>query len=208
MGIISGSASFTRYWAPGALPENFLEALSAQVARYAFRPMDDTSVDERAAGWVNIMDMFDNRFAGMEFLKEPYVAMALRIDERKIPSTALKQHTMEAEEKIKADEELPYIDKQRRSDIKEAVRLRLLKRAIPDSKVYDMLWNYTTGVVLFGSVNAKICDRFRERFYQTFDIHLEAVCPYTLAQHLAHQQGTPADPLDALTPWHFSEETQ
>jgi hypothetical protein len=91
MGLMHGSAGFTRYMAEGTLPQNFMEGLSENMARYAFRDLDDKSMDERSAGWVNIMDMFDNRFAGIEFLKEPYIAMSLRIDERKIPPTALKQ---------------------------------------------------------------------------------------------------------------------
>ncbi|MFO7985864.1 MAG: recombination-associated protein RdgC [Desulfatiglandaceae bacterium] len=207
MGIISGSGSFTRYMTKGPLPEDFLEDLSFKVGRRAFRHLDEKSVDERSAGWVNIMDMFDNRFEGLEFLKEPYVAMTLRIDERKIPSTAVKQYCIEAEEKIKAEEELEYLPKQRRLDIKEAVRLRLLKRAIPVSKTYDMIWNYTTGLVIFGSLNAKVCDEFAEIFLQTFDIHLEAVCPHFLAQNRVQQTHVSADRLDQLTPWHFAEET-
>jgi len=88
MGLMHGSASFTRYMADKALPQNFMEGLSESVARYAFRELDEKSVDERSAGWVNIMDMFDNRFAGIEFLKEPYIAVSLRIDERKIRGTS------------------------------------------------------------------------------------------------------------------------
>ena len=68
-----------------------LEGLTERIARFSFRRLDEHSPAERSAGWVNIMDMFDTRFAGAEFLKEPYIAMSLRIDERKIPSTALKQ---------------------------------------------------------------------------------------------------------------------
>ncbi len=101
MGLISGSGSFTRYFAEGTLPESFLESLSEKIARYSFRVLDEKSIAERSAGWVNIMDIFDNRFAGLEFLKEPYIAMSLRVDERKIPSTALKRYCLEVEEKIK-----------------------------------------------------------------------------------------------------------
>jgi DNA recombination-dependent growth factor C len=139
MGLISGSGSFTRYLADGTLSENFLESLSEKIARYSFRGLDEKSINERSVGWVNIMDMFDNRFAGLEFLKEPYIAISLRVDERKIPSTALKQYCLEAEEKIKEAENLEYLPKRRRSDIREGVRLRLLKRAIPVSRTYDMI---------------------------------------------------------------------
>ena len=148
MGLISGSGSFTRYQVKGKPAENFLEGLADKIGRHAFRNLTEDSTQERSAGWVNAMDMFDNRFLELEFLKEPYVAMSLRVDERKIPATALKQYSLEAEERIKVTENLDFLPKRRRADIKEGVKLRLLKRAIPGSKVYDMIWNYSTGNII------------------------------------------------------------
>jgi DNA recombination-dependent growth factor C len=206
MGIISRSGSFTRYTATTSLPEDFLENLQAAVSRYAFKNLGESSVDERSAGWVNIMDMFDNRFAGIDFLKEPYVAMSLRIDERKIPPTALKQHCLEAEARIMEAEDLEYLHKRRRSEIKEGVRLGLLKRAIPVSRSYDMIWNTATGQVIFGCVTPKICDEFTEIFRQTFDIPLEAICPYTLAQGVLEAEKTAHDPLEAMAPMTLQRE--
>lgn len=208
MGIISRSGSFTRYRTTASPPEDFLENLHAAVSRYAFRNLDEKSVDERSAGWVNIMDMFDNRFAGIEFLKEPYVAVSLRIDERKIPPTALKQHCLEAEARIMEAEDLEYLHKRRRSEIKDSVRLLLLKRAIPVSKSYDMIWNTVTGRVIFGCVTPKICDEFTEIFRQTFDIPLEPVCPYTLAQGMLEAESAASDPLETMAPTTFLREDQ
>ena len=206
MGLISGSGSFTRYLADGALPENFMEVLSEKIARYSFRNLDEKSIDERSMGWVNVMDIFDNRFAGLEFLKEPYITMSLRVDERKIPSTALKQYCLEAEEKIKKEENLDYLPKRRRSDIKDGVRLHLLKRAIPVSSCYDMIWNYSTGLVIFGCTTTRLCDEFMEFFLQNFDIQLQAICPYTLASGFLEKEGISPDLLDGLAPSNSSEE--
>ena len=206
MGLISRSGSFTRYLADGTLPEEFMGILSEKVARYSFRVLDEKSIDERSVGWVNIMDIFDNRFAGLEFLKEPYITMALRVDERKVPATALKQYCLEAEENIKKEENLEYLPKSRRSDIKDGVRLRLMKRAIPVSKTYDMIWNYSTSLVVFGCTANRLCDEFMEIFLQTFDIQLQAFYPYTLAGRFLEKEGTPAELLDGLNPMNFSQE--
>jgi len=206
MGLISGSVSLTRYLAGGDLPKSFMEGLSEKIGRYAFRKLDEKSIDERSAGWVNIMDMFDNRFAGIEFLKEPYIAMSLRVDERKIPSTALKQHCLEAEEKVKEYEKLEYLPKGRRLEIKEGIRLSLLKRAIPVSRNYDMIWNYTTGLILFGCTSKKLCDEFTEIFSKTFDIELQAICPYTLAGRFLEKEGAATGLIDTLSPSDFSKE--
>jgi DNA recombination-dependent growth factor C len=206
MGLMHGSASFTRYMAEGTLPQNFMEGLSENMARYAFRDLDDKSMDERSAGWVNIMDMFDNRFAGIEFLKEPYIAMSLRIDERKIPPTALKQYSRQAEEEIREEENLEFLPKSRRADIKEAVRLRLLKRAIPVARIYDMIWNTATGLVVFGCTSARVCDEFMHRFLQTFNLQLQAICPYTLGELYLEKEGASLNLLDGLGPCRFQED--
>ena len=206
MGLISGSGSFTRYIADGALPENFMEDLSEQICRHAFRNLDEKSIDERSVGWVNVMDMFDNRFAGFEFLKEPYITMSFRVDERKIPATALKQYCLESEETIKKDENLEYLPKTRRSDIKDGVRLRLLKRAIPVSSCYDVIWNYSTGLIIFGCTTNRLCDEFAEFFLKTFGIRLQAICPYTLASRFLEKEGASPDLLDGLSPSHYSAE--
>lgn len=206
MGIITRSGSFTRYLTTITLPEDFLENLQAMIARYAFRDLDERSVDERSSGWVNILDMFDNQFPGMDFLKEPYVAMSLRIDERKIPPTALRQHTLQAETRIMEEEQLEYLPRRRRSEIKDAVRIRLLKRAIPVSKTHDMIWNTRTGQVIFGCVSPKTCDEFIELFRQTFDMDIQAVCPYTLAEALLKTEGSASDPLEELSPMAYAKE--
>jgi DNA recombination-dependent growth factor C len=200
MGLISGSGSFTRYRVKGEPPADFLEGLSERIGRHVFRNLSEDSTQERSAGWVNVMDMFDSRFSELEFLKEPYIAMSMRVDERRIPATALKQYCLEAEERIKTAEEIDFIPKRRRADIKEGVKLRLLKRAIPGSRVYDMVWNYSTGTVVFGCTNTKLCDEFQELFLKTFEFHLLAMCPYTLGIGFVEKMGESPEIIDGLRP--------
>ena len=198
MGLISGSASLTRYWLDGTLPSNFMEELPKKIARYTFRNLEENSFEERSVGWVNIMDILDNRFTAMEYLKEPFIAMSFRIDKRKVPKTALKQYCLEAEEKIKELEHLEFLPKTIRQEIKEDAQNRLLKRAIPDSKAYDVIWDINSGIVIFGGVNNKLCDEFSEFFLKTFDLHLHPIFPYALACRLLEKEGASTDVLDGL----------
>ncbi len=204
MGLISGSGSFTRYWVDGDLPPNFMEELPQKIARYTFRNLGENSFEERSLGWVNIMDIIDNRFTAMEYFKAPFIAMSLRIDKRKVPQTALKQYCLEAEEKVKELEKLEFLPKIIRKEIKEDARNRLLKRAIPVSKAYDMIWNMDSGIVIFGGVNNKLCDEFSEYFLKTFDIHLQPIFPYALACRMLEKEGTSTDDLDGLPLFNFS----
>ena len=198
MGLISGSGSFTRYWVDVTLSEGFMEDLPKKIARYAFKNLEENSFDERSIGWVNIMDILDNRFRAMEYLKEPFIAMSFRVDKRKIPQTALKQYCQEAEEKIKELEQVEFLPKMVRQEIKEDARNRLLKRAIPVSNVYDMIWNIQKGMVIFGSINNKLCDEFAEFFLKTFELQLQPIFPYAMACRFLEKEGIPVDTLNGL----------
>jgi DNA recombination-dependent growth factor C len=200
MGLIYGSGSFTRYTVDGPIPENYLEDFPGRISRFAFRNIDQASEQERSAGWVNIMDMFDNRFGAMEFLKEPCIAVAWRVDVRKVPSHALKQYCREAEEKLKDSEGLEFLSKKRRQEIKEGVKAELIRRAIPRSKTCDMIWNLHTSVVLFGSVSSSVGDEFTEFFLQCFGLRLKAVFPYSIASRILEQEGMDPALLEELRP--------
>ena len=63
MSLIYGTGSFTRFKVDGDPREDYLETFPKSIARYAFRNLDETSDEERSAGWVNIRDMFDSEFA-------------------------------------------------------------------------------------------------------------------------------------------------
>jgi DNA recombination-dependent growth factor C len=200
MGLLYGSGSFTRYRVDGPVPEDYLEDFPGRIARFAFRTIDETSEQERSAGWVNIMDTFDSRFRSMEFLKEPCLAMAWRMDVRRVPSKTLKQYCRETEEKIKEAEEMEFLPKKRRQEIRDAVKAALIKRAIPRSNTYDMIWNLPTSMVLFGSISAKVGDEFTEFFLQCFGLHLKAVFPYSMALRILEKEEMDPALLDDLRP--------
>jgi DNA recombination-dependent growth factor C len=200
MGLIYGSGSFTRFMVDGAAPDDYLEDYPKRISRFAFRNIDQASESERSVGWVDIMDMFDSRFRAMEFLREPCIAMSWRVDTRKVPSKALKQYCREAEEKIKEKEGVEFLPKERRREIKESVRLELLKRVLPRSRTFDMIWNLHTSVLLFGSTNKNLSDEFAEFFLQCFGLHLKVVFPYSMAARILRKEEMDPELLDGLFP--------
>jgi len=207
MGLIMGTGSLTRFVVGGPIPEDYLGMLPQRIAPYAFRNLDEASDQERSVGWVNIMDMFDSGFPGMGYLKEPYIAMSWRVDVRRVPAKALKQYCREAEQKVKTLEELAYLSKSRREEIRKTVRGRLLKRAIPSSQTYDMIWNLNSGVVIFGATSTKLCDEFTEFFLNCFGLHLKSVFPHFTAARILEDQGKEQELLDELR-YSLIEETK
>ena len=208
MGLIKGSGGFTRFTVNGAPPPDYLEKYTEQISHFAFTTLDEYSDEERATGWVNIMNIFDCQFLDRNFFKHPYITLTWRLDIRKVPQKALNQHCFEAEEEIKHEEDIEFLHKKHRKEIKEMMWRKLLKRAIPNSYTYDMVWNLESSTVIFGGTGDKVCDEFSECFTKTFDLTLSPVFPYSLAFSLLEKEMLNTGLLDALRPIDFIGEAQ
>lgn len=184
MGFISSSASFTRYWVKGQLPADYREKYAEEIRRYAFREIEEDSDIERAAGWVNIMNVMDSKFYGEEFFKGEFIALSLRVDTRRVPPQVLKNFCTKAEGERKAALGKDFLSKAERQDTRDMVKAQLLKRAIPNTRTFDMIWDIKSNQLLFSSTNDSICLEFFELYKKTFGLNLEQLFPYSLAQSI------------------------
>ena len=179
MGFLSASASFSRYRLTEPAPDQTIRELHQRLKDHAFRDIDHTA-DERSWGWVSFEDMLDHRFGVAPPEKGEYAAFSLRLDTRRIPPAVLKKHYTLAlnQELAKAKEEgRKFVSKERKRELRENVQLALLSRTLPIPAVFDVAWNVSSGVVLFGSTRPKVQDLFTAHFTQTFDLHLELMTP-------------------------------
>ena len=206
MGLIKGTANLTRFKVEGHPPEDMREKYPDKINRFAFRKLDDNSDQEQSSGWANIMDIFDSRFTWNEFSLEPYIALCWRIDKKSVPAKALQQYCMEAEEEIMKIENLEKLPKQKRKEIRDIVYSKLLRRAIPRTNTYDMVWDLNSSIVIFGGTAPKLCDAFSELFFKTFDLNLKTVFPYSLAYDFLEKEGIETALLDGLKPITFKKE--
>ncbi|MEW6378568.1 MAG: recombination-associated protein RdgC [bacterium] len=184
MGFISSSASFTRYRVKDQLPADYRQRYAEEIRRYAFREMEEESDLERSLGWVNIMNVMDNEFPGEEFFKGEFIALSLRIDTRRVPAQVLKNFCRKAEEEIKSEQGKDFLSKAQRQEIRDVVKLQLLKRAIPNTRSFDMIWDIVAGQLFFSSTNEGVCLEFLELYKKTFGLGLEQMFPYGLAQSI------------------------
>lgn len=175
MSILSRSCSLSQYTTSTDLPNDFLSEVVNKVRKNAFLEIEEDSIKERSIGWVDLYNMLDNEFETVNFLKEPFIALSMRVDKKNVPASVIKRNALMMERQIKEDEEIEFIPVKRRKDIKEAVRRKLLLNAIPVTQTYDMVWNYTTGHILFTHTNEKICDEFQELFYETFGVRTNLI---------------------------------
>jgi len=192
MGLLTNSASFVRFSVEGDVPANFWDFAAERITRYAFRDIDD-NYDERSIGWVSCLNMFDNEFTYASYAAGDYLVLSLRIDERKVPAAALKKFTLKEEERIKRERQIPRLSRDHRHEIKENMRLMLLKKAVPVPAVFDMAWSLSDNTVLLFSTSQKAIDSLEEFFKESFDLHLMLQIPYLSAGHLL-----PPDQVDRL----------
>ena len=206
MGLLRGAAGFTRFFVEGSLSGNYLEEFVEKIGRFSFRNLHESSDEERSTGWVNIMDMFDTSFDDKGFFMHPYIALSWRVDVRTVPRNALKQNCLEAEKKIMMDENLEYLPREKRKELKDFLRHQLLKRAIPRTNTYDVIWNLNTSLMIFGSTGNKLCDKFAEFFSKTFDLTLSPIFPYALAYRNMEKDGLEPKLLDTIRSSNFTGE--
>ncbi|TVM05743.1 hypothetical protein DPQ33_19590, partial [Oceanidesulfovibrio indonesiensis] len=133
-----------------------------------------------------------------------YLAFALRLDTRRVSPAVFKKYTllaMEEAEKQAKEEGRKYLSRERKKEIKEQVRIKLMARAMPVPAVFDVVWNTTSHTIYLASTNNKVRELFNNHFTDTFELHLEPVTPYFQALRLLGEEAQPA--IDAVEPARF-----
>lgn len=197
MGLLSRSASYVRYAVEGDLPENFWEFAAERIALHSFRDIDDGH-EERSVGWVSVLNMFDSSFAYASYAAGDHIVLSLRMDERKVAPRVLNKFCLKEEERLKKERQVPKLSRSHRLDIKENMRLMLMKRAVPVPAVYDLCWNLAESTLLFFSTSRKAQELLEEFFKETFGLGLLLQVPYLTAERLLAAEG--AEPLADLEP--------
>lgn len=198
MSFLKTSTSFSRFRIIDDVPSDLWSAIPEKLRQFAFLDIDDIA-EERAFGWTNFDDMLDTEWKLSPPEKADYLTFSLRIDTRRIPPAVLRKHTRialrEEEARIK---ELgkKFIPRERKKEIGEQVKLRLMGRFLPVPAEFHVVWNTHTGRVYFASTQTKMIELFLDLFTRSFDLRLEQLVPYSLALSLLGEQYS--DKLDAV----------
>ena len=186
MGFISSSASFTRFRIIEPVPDSLWPEIPSRLHKYGFKDIDHNA-DERSFGWVCFDDMLDPEWKTAPPEKGGYLAFALRLDTRRIAPAVFKKHFRLAREK--AEQEIreqgrKYLSRDRKKEISEQVRLKLMARSLPIPAVFDVAWNIQRNTIYLGSTRSKVQEMFVQEFIRAFDLHLEPMTPYTMALNI------------------------
>lgn len=183
MGFLSAGCTFTRFRLTDPVPSELWTQIPDKLRQFAFHDIDDIP-EERAWGWTNFDDMLDTAWRVSPPEKGAYLSFAFRLDTRRIPPSVLKKHTLMAvrEEEARIREQgKKFISRERRNELRDQVRLRLMGRFLPIPAVFDVIWNPDGNTVWLASAQSKLIDLFMNHFTLSFDLHLEPLTPYALA---------------------------
>ena len=183
MGLLSRTSTFVRYSVEGQLPEKFWDFAAERIAQFSFKDIDDT-FDEYSIGWVAVDNMFDSDFAHASYAVGDLVVLSLRIDERKVSPSLLKKFSLKEEERIKKERQLPRLSRSQRVQIKEDIRLQLVKKALPLPSVYELSWNLSNNTILFYSISVKAQSTLEDFFKECFGLSIILQVPYLAAANL------------------------
>ena len=190
MGILSSSVSICQFTVTGQPPAgDFIEWAGSCLTRNGFRSIERTS-EEQSTGWVEIDDLQQGGFADSStFLRDQYLVFSFRRDQRKLPTTLFKAYLDEAQNEFLAEHpNFHKVPKQKRDNLRDAVRSALLARTLPTPQVHDVVWDTRNHVVTFTNLGAKSVDLFVDFFNKTFEgLRLLPIHPYARAERAVDQ---------------------
>ena len=194
MGILSNSVSICQFRVIGDLPATDLFPwVSERLAKNGFIPIDQGTA-ELSIGWVELDDHRESGFAApAAFWRDHYLALTLRQDRRTIPAALLRAHLKQAERDfIAANPGYTRVPKQKREEIRDAVRNALLARTLPVPSVFDAVWDIDSSVLTLATLSGKALDQFETHFKKTFEgFRLVAIHPYARAEAVVPAQFKP-----------------
>ena len=204
MGFLNASCSFTRFRVLDGLSDEQWSAIPDKLRQFAFQDIDELP-EMQAHGWVCFEDMLDSTWRTAPPQKGAYFLFSLRLDTRRIPAGVIKKHLALAlrdeKERMQAQGK-QFISRERKKELKEQVLLRLRQRFLPVPAEFNVIWNTVKNEVWFASTQNRMIDLFMEYFLQSFDVHLEQMTPYSLAESLLDEEAMSR--LDRIEPTEFA----
>ncbi len=180
MGLMSSSASLTRYQVMGKLADPMLETLRAGLTQNTICEIDHEPM-AKSVGWTSFESPFKPDFEGSSLIYGTHIIFSLRMDKIMVPPKVLaKQIHMEIVKRLQKSDR-KTLSKTEKAQIKDEVLHRLLMRMPATPHIFDIVWNHEANSLWFFS-NLKAANAELETlFAKTFKISLIRMFPYTLA---------------------------
>ena len=185
MGLIKGGMSYTHFFLDAlADGERVKDRLIEQLNLYGFERNKKLCAPSQKIGWVTTENPLDAEFEFSKVVHTNFISFAFREDFKRIPSGTFR--ILAQQELLKYQEETgkARLNKRERDEVKQALEERLLLQALPDIKVYELLWFHQKGEILFFGSSAAVVERFRKLFRHSLERELLKKNHFTAVQRL------------------------
>src|SRR4029077_18279279 len=160
-------------------------AIATAVTKRAFRETEPEFGDPRQAwGWVAIHDPLLTTFTPADLFFHHYLVLGFRYDKRLVPPKLLMLERRRLENERKATRGVAKLGAAERREIKDEIANRLIARALPTPRLFDVIWNLDTGRVYFSGKLRAAREVFGDCFRETFGVTPVPLIPYLAAEHV------------------------
>lgn len=184
MGILSTSASITRYKVDGILEKPVIDTVLKGLTKYSVADIDD-DISEKTVGWTSFSNPFQPNFKDSSFVIGQYFIFSLRIDKKNIPSKTLNKHYALELARRQAESGRKYFSNNEKKTIKDHVTNVLSLRIPSTPNMYDIVWNYEKSMLWFFSNLKNANEELETLFLKSFACNIIRLFPFTVADLLA-----------------------
>ncbi|MCP3926532.1 MAG: recombination-associated protein RdgC [Desulfobacterales bacterium] len=204
MGILSASASISKYRVVGEISEKIIEVVTEGLKKNTIIDIDDGTA-EVSVGWTSTQNNFKPYFEDSSFLVGQFFIFSLRVDKKKVPAKVLKKHvTLQTDKKLEETGK-EFISKSEKQRIKEQINEMLLMKMHATPNTYDLIWNFEDKELLFFTTQKAANEELETLFSKSFGLTLIKMFPYTIADLTLDLSEDDKDKLNKLIPANFKE---
>jgi len=191
MPILRGSVTFSRFQAE---PLDEAERKSNKwlfdgLAVRRYEPIDRNTDQERAMGFVELLDHDSVEFAPGNVLFGEYALFGYRIDQLRISAAAIRAELEKWEATFQQEKERPP-GRAEKAEAKGNIRQAMRKRAMPVTRVVDVSWNLQTRQVHIWAATRKLVEEVSAVMEKGFEIRLVPRVPVATAIEMGFPEET------------------
>ena len=189
MAFENGAVGFRTFYLPNGIPHNAIEHFADHCA-----PPITTLGSDEISGWVSGRHLLDRNITEENALYAGYLRLTLMKAERKIPEALLRAECKMEELVLMQAENLAFLKREQRSEIKKEVSERLLPSMPPSLTGIPTVYNSDAKLLYASAMSDKQVDALTIHFEATQGCAIVPMNPITAAMRLKKIDVSMLDP--------------
>jgi hypothetical protein len=140
MGVLRGTITVRRFRITGDLPRDVRARFLKAIRAHAYAPIDPTSDEQQAVGWVSSLDQDDADLSLNKLMFGDRLVVGLRVDTLKAPQPEVKRLVAQRAREMEQKSGNPLQRRELRL-LKATIERELRERILPRVRVTDLAWD-------------------------------------------------------------------